>query len=64
MGYENRYAGLSSKQCDREALLLMEECIGGQRKWEDVSERLVCLRRVKGYAPEPGDESVKLSSRN
>lgn len=51
--YAHRYAGLRPEQCDREALLLMQEAVNRTRKWEDVAERLMELRRLKSYAPEP-----------
>lgn len=52
-GYEKRYAGLKPHQCDREALLLMQEALNRTRLWEDVADRLIELRKVKSYAPEP-----------
>ncbi len=56
MTYEHRYAGLKPKECDREALLLMNEALNGQRTWEDVCDRLVTLKRVKRYTPCPLDD--------
>lgn len=62
-GYERRYAGLTPKQCDREAILLMQESVNGRRTWEDVAERLVTLKRVKSYAPCPLDDCKVVWSR-
>ena len=61
--YANRYANLTAVQCDREASLLMQECVNGRRKWEDVSDRLVALRRVKSYAPAPFGPSLEQARR-
>jgi len=55
-GYEMRYSGLTPKQCKREAMLLMLEAINGSRTWEDVTDRLVTLKRVASYAPCPVDD--------
>ena len=54
--YEKRYAGYSPADCDKEAMRLMNECMvanSSRRKWEDVADRLIELRKVKGYAPAP-----------
>jgi hypothetical protein len=55
-GYEHRYAGLTPKQCDREAMLLMTEGVNRRRTWEDIADRLVTLKRVKSYAPCPAND--------
>ena len=51
--YEHRYAYLLPAQCDREACLLMQEAVNRTRRWEDVVDRLLELRKVKGYATGP-----------
>ncbi len=64
MSYEHLYYGLKPKECDYQAVFLMNEAINGQRKWEDVCDRLVTLKRVKRYLPCPLDDCKVVWKRN
>jgi hypothetical protein len=48
-----KYAGMSPKECDREALRLVRMAYVNAKWDDDLAERLMELRKVKRYAPLP-----------
>ena len=51
-GYEHRYAGFTREQCNVEAKRLIGAAYVSE-KWQELPERLMELRKVASYAPEP-----------